>query len=314
MALFHGRERQSKTPFSAAIIDLLCGFAAFVVAMAVSFVYLDIRPFLLATCLAFIAAGFYRGGTRSASQSKPLLPTAVFVAIGGILPSVIVNRLGLAWTDLPFFVLFIVASSVNAALGVMLRSLITGERMKYAALLGCIWTLAVLAVVYKVIPNWMDSQAYVTVDRDIVPFRIQSLAGKSMTSDEWKGRVVVVTFWATWCTPCHGELPEIQALQDKYRGNPSVLIVALDSATGGDTATIAQAYLDRKKLTLTGAIDSLNHVDGDFWGQAAKSLGTRGIPTVFILDRLGRLRAIHEGFDSAEHLTATLSRQIDQLL
>jgi hypothetical protein len=93
-----------------------------------------------------------------------------------------------------------------------------------------------------------------------------------------------------------------------------VLIVALDSATGGDTAAVAQAYLDRKKLKLTGAIDSLDHDGNDHWGPAAKSLGPRGIPTVFIVDRSGRLRAIHEGFDSSEHLTATLSRQIDRLL
>jgi thiol-disulfide isomerase/thioredoxin len=315
MSVSPSDEPKTKKLFLRAIFDFLWGFIAFAAGMVVSFFYLDIRPFLLATCLAFIAAGFYRGGTRSTgSQSKRLLPTAVFVAIGGILPAVIVNRLGLAWTDLHFLILFIVASSVDAALGVLLRSLIAGERTKYAALLGSIWALFVLVSVYKAVPDWMDSRAYVTLDRAIAPFPIQTLTGKSMNSDEWKGRVVVVSFWATWCTPCHAELPEIQALQDKYHGNPNVLIVALDSATGGDTAAIAQAYLDRKKLNLTGAIDSLDHTGGDSWGQAAKSLGTRGIPTVFILDRLGRLRAIHEGFDSAEHLTATLSRQIDQLL
>jgi thiol-disulfide isomerase/thioredoxin len=119
----------------------------------------------------------------------------------------------------------------------------------------------------------MDGRAYVIVNRDISPFRIQTLDGKSMTSNEWKGRVVVVSFWATWCTPCHAELPEIQALQNKYRGDPSVLIVALDSATGGDTAAIAQAYLDRKKLNLTGAIDSLDHAGGDSWRRQQKVWG-----------------------------------------
>ncbi|HEX3153828.1 MAG TPA: TlpA disulfide reductase family protein [Candidatus Angelobacter sp.] len=220
----------------------------------------------------------------------------------------------MAWTELPFVVLFMLASSVDAALGVLLRSLIARKRMKYGALLIGIWALFVFVSIYKVVPDWMDGRAYVIVNRDISPFRIQTLDGKSMTSNEWKGRVVVVSFWATWCTPCHAELPEIQALQNKYRGDPSVLIVALDSATGGDTAAIAQAYLDRKKLNLTGAIDSLDHAGGDSWGPAAKSLGTRGIPTLFIVDRSGRLRAIHEGFDSSEHLTATLSRQIDRLL
>jgi thiol-disulfide isomerase/thioredoxin len=315
MSILKPNEPKAKTPFAIAIFDVLWGFAAFAVVMLVSFLYLDMRPFLLATCLAFIGAGFYRARTRSPrTQSKLIASAALFVALGGTLPAVAVNRLGLAWTDLPFLVLFIVASLLDAVLGVLLCALIARGRMKYAALLGSIWALFVIFSVYQAVPDWMDSRAYITVDRAIAPFRIHTLTGKNMTSEEWKGRVVVVSFWATWCTPCHAELPEIQALQNEYRGNPSVLIVALDSATGGDTAEIAQAYLNRKKLSLTGAIDLLEHAASDSWGPAARSLGTRGIPTVFILDRSGRLRAIHEGFDSAEHLTATLSRQIDRLL
>jgi thiol-disulfide isomerase/thioredoxin len=315
MSVSQSDELRTQKPSLRAIFDFLWGFIAFAAAMVVSCFFVDIRPFLLATCLAFIAAGFYRGGIRSSgSQSNPSLLIAVFVALGGILPALIVNRLGVAWTERPFLVLFMLASSVDAALGVLLRSLIARQWIRYAALLIGIWALFVFISIYKVVPDWMDRRAYVIVNRDISPFRIQALAGKIMTSDEWKGHVVVISFWATWCTPCNAELPEIQALQNKYRGNPSVLIVALDSATGGDTAAVAQAYLDRKKLKLTGAIDSLDHDGNDHWGPAAKSLGTRGIPTVFILDRSGRLRAIHEGFDSSEHLTATLSRQIDQLL
>ena len=306
-------EPKDKRPISGAMFDLLCGFVAFVAALLVSALYVDIRPFLLATSLAFIIAGFYRSGIRLAGTQSRLL-TALLVALGGIVPAVIMNRYRLAWTEPPFLVIFMVASSLAAALGVLLRSLIARQRMKYAVLLGGMWALLVLVSVYKVVPAWMDSRSFIIVDRDISPFRIQTLTGKIVTSQAWKGHVVVVSFWATWCTPCNAELPKIQALQDKYRGNPSVLIVALDSATGGDTAEIAQAYLDRKKLRLTGAIDSLDHSGDEHRGPAAKSLGTRGIPTVFILDRSGRLRAIHEGFDSAEHLTATLSRQIDRLL
>jgi thiol-disulfide isomerase/thioredoxin len=314
MSIPKSYEPQAKTPLSTAIFDVLWGFVAFAVVMVVSYLYQDIRPFLLATCLAFIGAGFYRAGTPSTgTPSKRLLRTALFVAFGGIFPAVIMNRLGVALTDPPFLIFFLLASSLDAALGILLRSLISREKMKFALVLGGIWTLAVLAVVYKAIPDWMDSRAYVTVNRDIAPFHIQTLTGKSLASEEWKGHVVVLSFWATWCPPCNAELPEIQALQNKYRGNPNVLIFALDSATGGDTSAKAQAYLDGKKLTLAGAIDS-SGTGGDSWGPAAKSLGTKGIPALYIVDRSGRLRAIHMGYDSSEHLTETLSRQINQLL
>ncbi len=309
---------QAKKTFSLAILDVLWGFIAFAVVIAVSYFYQDMRPFLLAACLAFFAAGFYRAGlqsngTPSSASLKRLLQATMFVALGGILPAVTMNRLGIALTGSSFFISLLLASFLNAALGVLFRSLITRARMKYALVLGCLWALSILAVVYKAIPDWMDSRAYVAVDRDITPFRIQTLAGKSLASEEWKGRVVVLSFWATWCSPCHAELPEIQALQNQYRGNPNVLIFALDSATGGDTSAKAQAYLDAKKLTLTGTIDS-SDTAGDSWGPAARSLGLKGIPALYILDRSGKLRAIHLGYDSSEHLTETLSRQIDQLL
>jgi thiol-disulfide isomerase/thioredoxin len=312
---------QAKTPFSLAIFDVLWGFIAFAVVIVVSFFYQDMRPFLLATCLAFFGAGFYRAGvqsigTPSSAPWKRLLQATLFVALGGILPAVIMNKLGIALTGSSFFLSLLLASLVNAVLGILFRSLISRARMKYALVFGCLWALSILAIVYKAIPDWMDSRAYVAVDRDTTPFRIQTLTGKSLASGDWKGRVVVLSFWATWCSPCHAELPEIQALQNKYRGNPNVLIFALDSATGGDTSAIAQAYLDAKKLTLTGTIDSADSGDtaGDSWGPAARSLGIKGIPALYILDRSGRLRAIHLGYDSSEHLTKTLTWQIDQLL
>jgi thiol-disulfide isomerase/thioredoxin len=306
------------TPFSLAIFDVLWGFIAFAVVIVVSFFYQDIRPFLLAACLAFFAAGFYRAGiqsngTPSTAPLKRLLQAALFAAVGGIVPAVTMNRLGIALTGSSFFISLLLASFVNAVLGVLFRSLISRARMKYALAFGCLWTLSILVVIYEAIPDWMDSLAYIAVDRNVTPFRIQTLTGESLVSGDWKGRVVVLSFWATWCSPCHAELPEIQALQNKYQGNPKVLIFALDSATGGDTSAKAQAYLDAKKLTLTGTIDS-SDTAGDSWGPAARSLGIKGIPALYILDRSGKLRAIHLGYDSSEHLTKTLTWQIDQLL
>ena len=164
-----------KTPFLLAIFDVLWGFIAFAVVIVVSYFYQDMRPFLLAACLAFFAAGFYRAGvqsngTPSSAPLKRLVQASLFVALGGILPAVAMNRLGIALTGSSFFISLLLASIVNAVLGVLFRSLISRARMKYALVLGCLWTLSILAVVYKAIPDWMDSRAYVAVDRDITPF------------------------------------------------------------------------------------------------------------------------------------------------
>lgn len=137
---------------------------------------------------------------------------------------------------------------------------------------------------------------------------------KPVTANELKGHVVVLSFWATWCTPCHQELPKIAAVQDQYRDNPNVLILAVNSGNHGETPEKARAYLSRTHLCpLQGAIDSSATGD-DSWGPAAKSLGTTSLPVIYILDRSGTLRVIHSGYDSSEDLSASLSRQIHDLL
>jgi hypothetical protein len=90
-----------------------------------------------------------------------------------------------------------------------------------------------------------------------------------------------------------------------------ISILALNSGTGGDTPTKAQAFLERKKLGLVGAIDLPENQDfnSDASRSAATSLGMKTMPVLYILDSSGRLRVIHSGFDSSEPLTKSLSRK-----
>jgi hypothetical protein len=77
-----------------AVLDLVWGFIAFAVVLAVSFItreHQDIRSFLLATCIAFIVAALLRANPRRGR----LWLTVLLVALGGIAPVVIMNQLGL---------------------------------------------------------------------------------------------------------------------------------------------------------------------------------------------------------------------------
>jgi len=84
----------------------------------------------------------------------------------------------------------------------------------YAVALGLISAGATFCIVFKGIPWWIERQAYQAVDQQIAPFSVETLAGTTVRSTEWKGRVVVISFWATWCLPCHAELPEIEKVQE----------------------------------------------------------------------------------------------------
>jgi thiol-disulfide isomerase/thioredoxin len=297
---------------SRAAWDFFFGFLAFVIVKETSHLtrqHQDIRPFVLSACLVFFCAGFYRA--RSISNGG--VQAAFLLALGGFLPGIAINLLGMAWTAPPFLFCYLLGSSFGIAMGFVVRLLATRRKMSYALALGLISAGTTFFVVFKVIPVWMERRAYRAVDQEIVPFSVQTLAGPTLHSSEWKGRVVVLSFWATWCLPCHAELPEIEELQNRYRNNPNVVILALDSGTGGDTSDKARAYLDTNKLSLTAAIDSVD-ANSDSWGPSATSLGVKSLPALYILDRSGKLRTIHLGYDASEHFTEVLSREIDRLL
>jgi thiol-disulfide isomerase/thioredoxin len=222
---------------------------------------------------------------------------------------------GIAFTAQPFIVSFLLMSVSASILGIGIRWLNARAGTRYAAALGCLSTVAILAAVFVAIPRWIENGAYRSVNQEISPFYLETLTGTKLYSEDWKGSVIVLSFWATWCTPCQTGLPEIATLQAKYRDNPNVLIFALNSGKHGETPAKAQAYLTKRNLTLNPAIDSFGVApDEDSWGPAATSLSVTSLPALYILDRSGRLRVIHLGYDSSEHLTASLSHRIDELL
>ena len=136
---------------------------------------------------------------------------------------------------------------------------------------------------------------------------------KTINSDTWSGRVVVISYWATWCPPCLAEIPEVAALQRQYRSDPRVAIVALNAGYAGDTARKARDFLVRRHFDLVSEIDDVK-TEGSTKGEGALQLGLKVVPTLFILDNNHRLVAVHVGYDTSEHLITSLSKRIDSLI
>jgi thiol-disulfide isomerase/thioredoxin len=110
-------------------------------------------------------------------------------------------------------------------------------------------------------------------------WKLQDLAGKVVTSDQFKGKVVVVDFWATWCPPCRAEIPGYAELQRKY-GNDGFVIVGVSLDQGGPPVVkdFAAKYGINYQLVM-----------GDDAVVAAFG-GVEGIPTTFLIDRSGQIR------------------------
>ncbi|MCZ6842640.1 MAG: TlpA disulfide reductase family protein [SAR324 cluster bacterium] len=115
-------------------------------------------------------------------------------------------------------------------------------------------------------------------------FKLISPSGKPVRLSDFKGKTVLLNFWATWCPPCVREMPSMEALYKKYKQrNFAVLAISLDE--GG--ATAVKPFIEKLALTFPIALDPENKV--------SKVYGARDLPSSFILDAKGQVIAAAKG-------------------
>ncbi len=109
--------------------------------------------------------------------------------------------------------------------------------------------------------------------------------GMSKTLADYRGKGVVLNFWATWCVPCVAEMPALAKLAQRVR-DADVAVLPLSSDHGGAPA-VEKFYQQRDVEGLPVLLDPR--------GEAARTFGTRGIPTTVLIDRDGHERGRLEG-------------------
>jgi peroxiredoxin len=114
--------------------------------------------------------------------------------------------------------------------------------------------------------------------RQKADFTLNDLQGKPWHLQELRGKVVLVNFWATWCPPCRKEMPDLQALFDKYKDQRFVVLSISDEEAAKVTPFIAD-----KKISYPVLLDP--------GGPVHKLYEIEGIPKSFVYDREGKLVA-----------------------
>lgn len=110
-------------------------------------------------------------------------------------------------------------------------------------------------------------------------FTLEDIDGQNISLADYKGKIVFVNFWATWCAPCRAEIPDFVKLIDKY-GDDGFDILGVSVDNPNDYKKIP-AFMDQYKMNypvLLDKVGQVNHLYG----------GIQSIPTTFVLDREGK--------------------------
>ena len=113
---------------------------------------------------------------------------------------------------------------------------------------------------------------------------LKDVNGREVKSADYKGKVVVVDFWATWCPPCRKEIPEYVAMQKKYADRGLVILgFSLDELPPADVKAFGEKLKINYPLLMADA-------------ETAEAFGgVEGLPTAFVIDREGNIRHIKVG-------------------
>ncbi len=109
-------------------------------------------------------------------------------------------------------------------------------------------------------------------------FTLDDLAGNKVKLSSFKGKVVLLNFWATWCPPCRAEMPSMEKLYQSLRNNPEFVFLAVDSQE--DPATV-KSFIEKNKYHFPVLLD----VNGAVTAQYS----VRAYPTTYLIDRRGRV-------------------------
>jgi len=109
-------------------------------------------------------------------------------------------------------------------------------------------------------------------------FTFPDINGREVSLSDHRGKVVLVNVWATWCPPCRQEMPSMQSLYEKFKGeNFEILAVSIDS----EGREAVAPFMRKMNLTFPALLDP---------GETIRSLyGITGVPESFIIDKQGIL-------------------------
>ena len=129
-------------------------------------------------------------------------------------------------------------------------------------------------------------------------FTLQSIDGRRVSLRDFRGKVVIVDFWASWCPPCRAEMPYLEELQKRFAGK-GLVVLGLDS--GEDSQTVSQ-FAKEESYTFTLLLGGQPGAETSYYVGA--------LPTTFIVNRQGKILYQNDGFGPPAELLSAVENAL----
>ncbi len=118
-------------------------------------------------------------------------------------------------------------------------------------------------------------------------FTLQTLEGNTISLKQYRGKYLLINFWATWCGPCKIEMPSLEKLYQRFKSKPFAILAISGDMFG---ARVVQPFAEAQKLSFTILLDQQLTVSNKY--------GIISLPTTFLVDPEGKIIGIHSGADN----------------
>ncbi|NJM08372.1 redoxin domain-containing protein [Candidatus Gracilibacteria bacterium] len=175
------------------------------------------------------------------------------------------------------------------------------SRERWYAVGGAFAAIALIAVIWLFTGRGEEDQARAMgeVNRPAPALTLDTLGGGSIDLANYRGQVVLLNFWGTWCEPCRRELPAIQAAYDELSGQGLMVIgvnLTDDEIVNGETEADIAAFLAQYGVDYPTALDRE--------GTVTNAYRVFPLPTSFFIDGNGQIRYVHIGELTQEDVRA----------
>ncbi len=158
----------------------------------------------------------------------------------------------------------------------------------------------IASLVLLVVAGCGTPEAATSADEELGPsFELASLGGDTVSSSAFEGKVLLLEFWATWCTPC---VAQARILEPLHRDFEERGVEFLAISVGEDAGTVAE-YVDRSPFSYPVLIDPEDELSA--------RIGIYALPTVMIVDRSGKVAYQQPGLSSGEVIRRVLEETLE---